>query len=157
GHRAVALVLLLVLIVIVALGVVVIVALATAVDRAGAAVVVISAVVGGSGARVLGVALVLVEALDLGPVGDRAGDRVAVHEHDLQHVVLKRNDLARVLVRVLDAVLVRVGLARVHAKFELGAVAQPVAVLVPARLVDLQRQAVVMLPAVGNPVVVAVA
>ncbi len=101
---------------------------------------------------------VLVLALDPGPVGDQATDRVAAEEGDRQFPGgrVEGRDRAGVLVAVDDAVVVAVAIARVVVGEELATVAQLVTVLVPTRLVDVERKVMSRLPAVRDAVVVAV-
>ena len=101
---------------------------------------------------------VLVLALDLGPVGDQAADRVAAEEVDHEFAAggVEGRDRAGVLVAVHDPVVVAVAIARVVAGEELGAVAQMVAVLVATGLVDGEREVMARLPAIRDAVVVAV-
>src|SRR3954470_9871812 len=98
-----------------------------------------------------------VVALDLRVGVDRAFDVVAVEEVDGEGASRERDALTGLLLAVLDAVVVGVGVARVVARHELGLVAQAVVVLVALGLVDLQAQVMGTLPAVGDPIPVAVA
>ena len=78
--------------------------------------------------------------------GERARVRVA-------RIGDERLDRAGVLVAVVHAVAFRIGLVRVVAGLEFAEVVEPVSVLVALGLLDLQRQVVTALPAIGDPVV----
>ena len=85
---------------------------------------------------------VLVLALDPGAVGDQAADRVAAEEGDRQapRSGVEGLNRAGVLVAVDYAIVVAVVIARVVVGEELGAIAQLVMVLIPARLVDVSER-----------------
>src|SRR4051794_31537856 len=97
-----------------------------------------------------------VVALDLGVVVDGARQLAAAGEADGQHAVLEGLDRARVLLAVLDPVVVGVLVTRVRVCAVLAAVVQTIVVLVTLGLLDLERQVMRALPAVGQPVVVAI-
>src|SRR5437870_3151285 len=90
--------------------------------------------VAGAGGHVGGV---LVLALDLGPIGDQAADRVAIEEadHEFPACGIEGGDRAGVLVAVHDPVVVAVAVARVVAGEELGPVSQLVVILVATGLI----------------------
>src|SRR4051794_2894561 len=101
----------------------------------------------------------LAAALDLGFFRDQAAHGFAAEDvdHQLPRGRVEGGDRAGILLAVGDPVVVAVGVAGVGPGHELGAVAQAVAVLVAAGLVDPDRESMALLPAIGDAVVVAVA
>src|SRR5439155_7567203 len=88
--------------------------------------------------------------LDVGVLGDHAGDLGPAEDSDRERRAVEGEDLPGVLVAILDSVVVGVGVARIHVSAILGAVSESVVVLVPPPLLYRQRQVVCPLPPVRD-------